>query len=259
MAPPSLPQGRLVFVASFKTFFSLLENKKKYQFSVLSFCIYSEVSILQKEGHKLRVSAEERASFTYICILLTHQTCWLERDALIRNTTKLLYVCFPTPLCLALSPALPFLLPSYSPRLVEGCTWPCFDHLLSFCLLFWKNCLGRKKKKSWINLNLKKNQRLHILNPCVLPVSYKRNCSLLLIRCSSDFTFWVWAEYPGSVLVLGANQSQRCDTAEVKPKVVFIQCVRRRETTLKDRQLLLIGSLKRIPSGNCWKIQSNQQ
>lgn len=156
MAPPSLSQGRLVFVASFKTFFSPLgKKKKKNQSSVLSFCIYSELSILQKEEYKLRVSAEERASFTYICILLTHQTCWLERDALIRNTTKLLYVCFPTLLCLSRSqPCTSLLLPSHSPRLVEGCIWPCFDHLLSFVFYFGR--IAWEKKKKFNPFNLKK-------------------------------------------------------------------------------------------------------
>lgn len=104
------PKGRLVFVASLKLspdFFFFLKN----QFSVLSFCIYSELSILQKGEYKLRVLEEKDDSFTYICILLTHQTCWLERDALIRNTTKLLYVYFLTNLCL-----LTFFL-AYSPLL----------------------------------------------------------------------------------------------------------------------------------------------
>lgn len=96
-----IPQGRLVFVANLKVspdFFFL----KISILCAIFFCICSELFVLQKGvgEYKLRILEEKEDSFTYICIPLTHQTCWLERDALIRNTTKLLYVYFLTLLCL---------------------------------------------------------------------------------------------------------------------------------------------------------------
>lgn len=51
--------------------------------------------ILQK-GANLQVWRENDGSFASICISLPHQTCWLEREALIRNTSKLLYAFFLT-------------------------------------------------------------------------------------------------------------------------------------------------------------------
>lgn len=102
-ARPSSSSGYSSLLGQLKAFFLLAVSEiEKNQFVSFFFLLVFFPTIQPvKVVEKARIFSRGRRGegkrscwFPYICIPLTHQTCKLERDALIRNTTKLLYVSF---------------------------------------------------------------------------------------------------------------------------------------------------------------------